>query len=100
VSGTTATDDDGDIVGKGDAYEQMKKALQNVKEALQKTDASIEDVVRTRIFVTDIDEWEAIGEAHSEVFRDVRPATSMVEVDRLIGPELLVEIEAIATIPE
>ncbi|AKU08079.1 MULTISPECIES: RidA family protein [Haloferax] len=100
VSGTTATNDDGQIVGKGDAYEQTKKALQNIEDALRETDASLEDVVRTRMFVTDIDEWEAIGEAHGEVFRDVRPATSMVEVNRLIDSELLVEIEAVAIIPK
>ena len=78
----------------------MKEALQNIEDALRETDASLEDVVRTRMFVTDIDEWEAIGEAHGEVFREVRPATSMVEVNRLIDPELLVEIEAVAIIPE
>ncbi|WP_129116222.1 RidA family protein [Halegenticoccus tardaugens] len=100
VSGTTATNDDGDIVGEGDAYKQTKKALQNIEDALRETDASLEDVVRTRMFVTDIDEWETIGETHGEVFRDVRPATSMVEVNRLIDPELLVEIEAVAIIPE
>ncbi|GAA0727016.1 enamine deaminase RidA (YjgF/YER057c/UK114 family) [Halorubrum trapanicum] len=100
VSGTTATSDAGDIVGKDDAYEQTKKALQNIEDALRETDTSLEDVVRTRMFVTDIDEWEAIGEAHGEVFRDVRPATSMVEVNRLIDPELLVEIEAVAIISE
>lgn len=74
----------------------MKKALQNIEDALRETDASLDDVVRTRMFVTDIDEWEALG----EVFREVRPATSMVEVNRLIDPELLVEIEAVAIIPE
>ncbi|ELZ00670.1 RidA family protein [Natrialba aegyptia] len=100
VSGTTATNDDGDIVGKDDAYKQTKKALQNIESALRETDASLEDVVRTRIFVTDIDDWEAIGEAHGEVLGDVRPTTSMVEVNRLIDPELLVEVEAVAIIPE
>lgn len=100
VSGTTATDDDGDIVGKDDAYEQTKKALQNIEDALRETDASLEDVVRTRIFVTNIDEWEAIGEAHGEVFSEIRPTTSMVEVNRLIDPGLLVEVEAIAILPE
>lgn len=100
VSGTTATDDDGDVVGKDDAYEQTKQALQNIESALQETDASFEDVVRTRMFVTDIDEWEAIGEAHGEVFSDIRPTTSMVEVNRLINPDLLVEIEAVAIISE
>lgn len=100
VSGTTATDDDGDIVGKDDAYEQTKKALQNIEDALRETDASLEDVVRTRIFVTNIDEWEAIGEAHGEVFSEIRPTASMVEVNRLIDPGLLVEVEAIAILPE
>lgn len=100
VSGTTATDDDGDIVGKDDAYEQTKKALQNIEDALRETDASLEDVVRTRIFVTNIDEWEVIGEAHGEVFSEIRPTTSMVEVNRLIDPGLLVEVEAIAILPE
>lgn len=99
VSGTTATTDHGAIVGKDDAYKQAKQALQNIEEALDETDASIEDVVRTRMFVTDMDDWEAVGEAHSEVFDDVRPATSMVEVNSLINSELLVEIEAVATVP-
>lgn len=98
VSGTTATDDDGNVVGEGDAYQQAEKALDNIETALEKADASLEDVVRTRIFVTDIDQWESIGDAHAEVFGDVRPATSMVEVNRLISPELLVEIEATATV--
>lgn len=96
VSGTTATGENGTIVGKGDAYKQTKKALQNIDDALRETDASMEDVVRTRLFVTDIDEWEAIGEAHAEVFGTIRPTTSMVEVNRLIDPELLVEVEAVA----
>lgn len=100
ISGTTATDDDGDIVGKGDAYQQTKKALQNIENGLRETDASLEDVVRTRMFVTNIDEWEAIGEAHGEVFGEVRPTASMVEVNRLIDPALLVEVEAIAILPE
>ena len=100
VSGTTATDGDGNIVGRGDAYEQTIQALQNIERALQETDASLEDVVRTRIYVTDIDDWEAIGDAHSDVFGTIRPTTSMIEVSRLIDPELLVEIEAIAVIAE
>lgn len=98
VSGTTATDD-GDVVGKDDPYEQTKQALQNVERALEATDASLEDVVRTRMYVTDIDEWEAIGDAHGDVFDDIRPATSMVEVNQLIHPDLLIEIEAVAIAP-
>lgn len=100
VSGTTATDEDGDVVGAGDPYEQTVQALSNVADALAEADATLDDVVRTRMFVTDIDDWEAIGEAHAEFFGDVRPATSMLEVSRLIGPELLVEIEAVAVVDE
>jgi enamine deaminase RidA (YjgF/YER057c/UK114 family) len=98
VSGTTATGDDGEIVGVGDQSAQTGKAIENVETALQEFGATIEDVVRTRIYVTDIEHWETIGEAHGAVFGDVRPATSMVEVSRLIDPELLVEIEADAVI--
>jgi enamine deaminase RidA (YjgF/YER057c/UK114 family) len=94
ISGTTATSDDGEMVGVDDPQRQTRKALENIETALLEIGATIEDVVRTRIYVTDIGHWEAIGEAHSEVFGDVRPATSMVEVARLIGPEMLVEIEA------
>lgn len=100
VSGTTATDENGHIVGKGDPYRQTKQALENIETALEETDASLEDVVRTRLFVTDIDSWDAIGDAHEDVFGDIRPATSMVEVNRLIDPELVVEIEAVAIVPE
>ena len=96
VSGTTATDDDGQVVGVGDPYAQMVQALDNVETALSALDASFADVVRTRLFVTDIDDWEAIGRAHSEIFDTVRPATTMVQVERLIDPEMLVEIEAVA----
>ena len=98
ISGTTATDEDGDVVGEGDPYEQTKQALANVEDALVEADASLEDVVRTRMFVTDIDDWEAIGEAHGEYFGEIRPATSMLEVSRLIRPELLVEVEAVAIV--
>lgn len=98
ISGTTATDEDGDIVGEGDPYEQTQQALSNIEDALVEADASLEDVVRTRMFVTDIDDWEAIGEAHGEYFGETRPATSMLEVNRLISPELLVEIEAVAVV--
>lgn len=98
VSGTTATDGDGNVVGVGDPYEQTRQALSNVETALAEAGASLADVVRTRLLVTDIDQWEAVGDAHAEVFADVRPATSMVEVSRLIDPELLVEVEATAIV--
>lgn len=96
VSGTTATDEEGAVVGEGDPYRQTKQALSNVESALGEVGASLSDVVRTRLFVVDIDQWESIGRAHGEVFGDVRPATSMVEVRRLIDPAMLVEIEAVA----
>ncbi|WP_049898808.1 RidA family protein [Halococcus agarilyticus] len=98
VSGTTATDEDGEIVGPDDPHAQTVHALSNVERALEAADATIEDVVRTRLYVTDIDDWGAIGAAHREVFGDVRPATSMIEVARLIDPDLLVEIEATAVV--
>jgi len=94
VSGTTATDDSGAIIGVGDAGAQTRAALRNLVAALERAGATARDVVRTRIFVTDISGWQAIGEAHGEVFGGVRPATSMVEVRRLIHPDMLVEIEA------
>ena len=100
VAGTTATDEQGNVVGAGDPYLQTVQVLKNIEQALSRAGASMRDVVRTRMFVINIEDWEQIGKAHGEFFRDIRPVATMLQVSRLISPDMLVEIEAEAIVTE